>query len=327
MNNYVGKTVLITGGGGYIGSALLEKFCAVDCRIIVMCRHRDHRWDKLSRDMRAITKQNSLPVEIVYGDITKKKTWDDVITLEVDIIFHLASAEYEPDGNTRQDLNVNAVSVLHLLQTCVEKKCDPKIIFSSSTNIFGRVDKLVVDEGAGDEPLAEWSAHKLLAENYFKIYSGRFGVRTVTLRLPNVYGAVPRKDVINRMVLNKVIQYGIKNRRLILFNNRKCYRDFLYIEDIVVAFMRAGLMSDDDCDGRYFVIGSKRLITIADVWAIISDEIGKIPISINDSHILNPIDMRSFTGNYHKFNAATDWKPEISLETGIKLTVKELRRN
>ena len=129
------------------------------------------------------------------------------------------------------------------------------------------------------------------------------------------------------MVLNKVIQSGIQNGGLTLYNNRNCYRDFIYIEDIVNAFVGAGLMSDDDYDGRYFVIGSKRLITIADVWAIISDEIGKIPISINDSHILSPIEMRSFTGSYHKFNAATDWKPEVNLETGIKLTVKELRRN
>jgi len=326
MNDYVGKTILITGGGGYIGSALLEKFCAVDCRTIVMCRVKPSPFEK-NEERFSGQKQNSLPDEVVYGDITQKKIWGDVITPEIDIIFHLASAEYEPDGNTRQDLNVNAISVLHLLQTCVEKKCYPKIIFSSSTNIFGIVDKLVVDEETESKPLAEWAAHKLLAENYFKIYSSRFGVRAVTLRLPNVYGAVPRKDVINRMVLNKVIQDGIQNGGLTLYKNRNCYRDFIYIGDIINAFVGAGLMSDDNCDGRYFVIGSKRLITIADVWAIISDEIGRIPISINDSHILSPIETRSFTGDYHKFNAATDWKPEVNLETGIKLTVKELRRN
>ena len=152
-------------------------------------------------------------------------------------------------------------------------------------------------------------------------------MKTVTLRLPNVYGPVLRKNVMNRMVINKVIQYGIKNRRLILFNNRNCYRDFLYIEDIVDAFMRAGLMSGCDCDGRYFVIGSKRLTTIAEVWTIISDEIGKIPISINDNDKLSPMEMRSFTGNYHKFNSATGWKPGVDLETGIRRTVEEVKKN
>ena len=325
MNDYVGKTVLITGGGGYIGSALLEKFCDVDCRIIVMCRVKPSPFER-NEERCSGQKQNSLPIEVVYGDITHKKIWDNVITPEVDIIFHLASAEYEPDGNTQQDLNVNAISVLHLLQACVEKKCYPKIIFSSSTNIFGRVDKLVVDEETENKPLAEWSAHKLLAENYLKIFSDRLGIKTVTLRLPNVYGPVLRKNVMNRMVMNKVIQYGIKNRRLILFNNRNCYRDFLYIEDIVDAFMRAGLMSGCDCDGRYFVIGSKRLTTIAEVWTIISDEIGKIPISINDNDKLSPMEMRSFTGNYHKFNSATGWKPGVDLETGIRRTVEEVKK-
>ena len=85
-------------------------------------------------------------------------------------------------------------------------------------------------------------------------------------------------------------------------------------------------MSGCDWDGRYFVIGSKRLTTIAEVWTIISDEIGKIPISINDNDKLSPMEMRSFTGNYHKFNSATGWKPGVDLETGIRRTVEEVKK-
>ena len=89
--SYVGKTILITGGTGYIGSLLVESFNSIDCTVIV------------STD-----------------DVSSKSTWEDVINPNIDFVFHLAAVEvgYE---TVERDLNVNTVSVLHMLQTCVEK--------------------------------------------------------------------------------------------------------------------------------------------------------------------------------------------------------------
>ena len=217
--SYVGKTILITGGTGYIGSLLVESFNSIDCTVIV------------STD-----------------DVSSKSTWEDVINPNIDFVFHLAAVEvgYE---TVERDLNVNTVSVLHMLQTCVEKKCNPKIIFSSSTNIFGMVDENIVNENTQSTPPAEWAAHKLLAENNLRIYSSRYGLKTTILRLPNVYGPVPKRETINRMVINKVIRYGIENKQLKLYGNKECYRDFLFVEDVVGAFMKIGLADDKIFDG------------------------------------------------------------------------------
>ena len=274
--SYVGKTILITGGTGYIGSLLVESFNSIDCTVIV------------STD-----------------DVSSKSTWEDVINPNIDFVFHLAAVEvgYE---TVERDLNVNTVSVLHMLQTCVEKKCNPKIIFSSSTNIFGMVDENIVNENTQSNPPAEWAAHKLLAENYLRIYSSRYGLKTTILRLPNVYGPVPKRETINRMVINKVIRYGIENKQLKLYGNKECYRDFLFVEDVVGAFMKIGLADDKIFDGSFFVVGSSELVTISDVE-------------------LNPIEMRSFVGDYTKLSKVVSWKPEVNLETGIERTVKDLR--
>ena len=292
--SYVGKTILITGGTGYIGSLLVESFNSIYCTVIV------------STD-----------------DVSDKSMWEKFINPNIDFIFHLAAIEVGHDTIER-DLNVNAVSVLHMLQTCVEKKCNPKIIFSSSTNVFGNVDEDTVNENIKSNPPAEWSAHKLLAENYMRIYSSRYGLKTVVLRLPNVYGPVPKRETINRMVINKVIKYGIENKQLKLYGNKDCYRDFIFVEDVVDAFMKIGLADDIVFDGSYFVVGSNELVTISDVWNIIADKIGEVSISV-DGVNLNPIEMRSFVGDYTKLNEVVGWKPKVTLETGIERTVEDLR--
>ena len=290
--NYINKAILVTGATGYIGSVLVEKFKSIDCDLIVLT-----------------------------DDISKKETWNNVIDKNIDFIFHLAAAEVDRETPER-DLNINAVSVLHMLQTCVEKDCNPRIVFSSSTNIFGNTEYEVVDENITSNPPAEWSAHKLLAENYLKIYSDKYGLKTVTLRLPNVYGPVPRKEVMNRMVINKVIQYGIENKQLKLYKNKDCYRDYIFVDDVVDAFFKIGLSSI--FDGRFFVVAPEKITTISEVWNTIADEIGDVSISVDNSVELNPIEMRSFVGNSKELTKATGWKPEIDLETGIKLTIEDL---
>lgn len=292
--SYAGKNILITGGTGYIGSLLVESFNSIDCTVIV------------SND-----------------DVSNKSTWEDIINPEIDFVFHLAAVEVGSD-TVERDLNVNTVSVLHMLQTCVEKKCNPKIIFSSSTNVFGDVDEDIVNENIKSNPQVEWSAHKLLAENYIRIYSSRYGLKTVVLRLPNVYGPVPKRETINRMVINKVIKYGIENKQLKLYSNKDCYRDFIFVEDVVDAFMKIGLADDDVFDGSFFVVGSNELVTISDVWNIITDKIGEVSTLVDDVE-LNPIEMRSFVGDYTKLNEAVGWKPKVNLETGIERTVEDLR--
>ena len=298
METYKGLNILITGWSGYIGSALVESFKSIDCNLILST-----------------------------GDLSKKEAWDNNIDNDIDVIFHLAGVEVDHETSER-DLNVNAVSVLHMLQTCVEKDCNPRIVFSSSTNIFGNTNYDLVNEFTRSNPPAEWSAHKLLAENYLKIYSDKYGLKTVTLRLPNVYGPVPKKEVMSRMVINKVIEYGIKNKQLKLYKNKDCYRDYIFVDDVVKAFLKIGLSYDYIFDGRFFVVGTQKFHSIAHVWNTIANEIGEdVSISTDWDVELNPIEMRSFVGDFTALNKITKWTPEVDLETGIKLTIEDLNES
>ena len=126
-------------------------------------------------------------------------------------------------------------------------------------------------------------------------------------------------------MINKVIKYGIENKQLKLYGNKDCYRDFIFVEDVVDAFMKIGLADDKIFDGSFFVVGSSELVTISDVWNVIADKIGEVSVLVDNDVELNPIEMRSFVGDYTKLNEVVGWKPKVTLETGIERTVEDLR--
>ena len=245
----------------------------------------------------------------------------------MDYVFHLAAIEGCDD--LKYEIEVNSISMLYLLEVCYKKKQFPKIVYSSSANIFGNVSTYPVNETFSDNPASTWSVNKLIAEQYLRVYYKTCNINSVILRLSNVYGAVPNENVINRMVLNKIIQMALNGETLNLYKNHNCVRDYIFVDDVIRAFLLAGCIEDDSCDGQFYVIGSQEGKMISDVWKLIvkkvSDKIGKeVKIKMNESVSLQPMAMRNFVSDTGLFKKVTGWYPTITLEKGIESTVGAL---
>ena len=317
---YNNKRILITGGRGYIGSVLVQFLADVDCKIILLDCSPEAKW---------MPKHQRAEVSLLHGDISTRQTWTSALT-GVDYVFHLAALEYHRSKyNIIRDLQVNAMSVLHFLEVCRENDFRPKVIFSSSANLFGFVEAVPVNERNRDNPPSLWSVHKLLAENYFRVYAQQYGIESVILRLANVYGPTVRPDVSTRVVINKMIAEALAGKSLTLYANQNCIRDFVFLADVVRAFIYAGAENRLSSASSLYVIGSGEGKTIAEAWQIIADKIkartGKdVPIKFDGSVKVEPLDMRNFVADTTLFRQATGWKPQMSLEKGIELTVEAL---
>ena len=149
--------------------------------------------------------------------------------IEPDYIFHLAAAELDANGDIETDLKVNAISVLYLLKTCIEKKCYPKIIFSSSTNIFGNVNSDVVNENTKSNPPAEWSAHKLLAENYIKKKLKRIKIKYCIGR---IFSFTHKNQDTSFVVPNLYKRIKKSKGKKKALKNLNHFRDFISVNDI-----------------------------------------------------------------------------------------------
>ena len=187
----------------------------------------------------------------------------------IDYVFHLAAQEYfyRSGYDPEQDLQFNTLPILRLLEVCRTQNYRPKIVFASSANLFGLVDTLPVNEDNRADPLTMWAIHKLTAEHYLKLYSQQFGIKSISLRLANVYGPTARRSVMTRVVINKVIAKALGGEALITYANKGCIRDYVFLKDVVQAFLLAGAYCGSN-KSPFYVIGSGEGETIADVWHV-----------------------------------------------------------
>jgi len=318
LDDYHGRTILITGGRGYIGSALAQSFNDVNCEVILLDQSPSDVWRPDS---------GKAEIRMLHGDVSKRETWDAALP-GVDTVFHLAAREYFYRSNYDPafDLMSNAMPILHLLEVC--RKCDyrPKVVFASSANLFGLVDNLPVNEDYRDDPLTIWATHKLTSERYLRLYAQQFGINSITLRLANVYGPTARWSVMNRVVIHKVIAQALKGESLVTYSNQDCVRDFIFLEDVVQAFLLAGVYCGST-NHPIFVIGGGEGKTIADVWQLIAQSVGSqtgksVPMQYDESVEIEPVELRHFVADTTRFQDSTGWKPETGLIQGIDYTVR-----
>lgn len=292
MIEYKNKKIAVTGYNGYIGSALCNRLKKYDC-----------------------------DVTRVNIDISKsEEVFKFFSDKDFDILFHLAASPVPYTIGKEQKTNdillereVNSSCMLYLHKVLK----NTKVVFLSSTNVFGDVDVDVVDENTKDNPQSLWASHKILAENYLNILFED----SICLRIPNIYGVddIDSKSVL-KPIINKVIDLALKNKKLTLYKNKSCFRDYIHIYDMIDAILMAGLFKGNK---KYYVLGCKEKTTIFDVWNIISENLHNIPIDYNNKE-LNMMETRSYTANYDAFSNLTGWCPKITMKDGIHDTVKKL---
>ena len=287
--SFVGKKILLTGHKGFIGKELLYYF-----------------------------QKNNCEVYTSNTDLSLKKNWQKIINKKVDLIYHLAAAE-----GIGKDISFNSKSILYLLETCVEKKCSPKIIYASTTNIFGLKSKSNITECANDTPLSEFSSHKLLAENYLRFYYLKYNIKSLALRIPNIYGPVNDKNNFKKVVLNKIILKAVKTKKIALFKNKDSLRDFIFIVDVVKAFYLSGKLQDKYFKGNYFIISSNEKKTLKNIFFLIKKNIPNVMLHEERSQ-LSPMEYRNNNFNSKLFRRISGWKNEFNIEQGILLTLESI---
>jgi UDP-glucose 4-epimerase len=320
--SYRGRKVMITGGLGFIGSNLARQLVDLGAEVLLVdSLIPDYGGNLFNIDGIA----DRLQVNV--ADVRQQSTMNYLVQGRA-IIFNLAGQVSHIDSmrDPYSDLEINCRSQLTVLEACRRYNPAVKVVYAGTRQVYGRPNSLPVDESHLVRPTDVNGINKAAGEYYHLVYNNVFGVRACSLRLTNIYG--PRQLIKHSRqgFIGWFIRLALEGGTIHLYGDGSQLRDFVYVDDVADAFLRAG--ADDACNGEVFNIGGDAPHTLRDLSALITDVAGSGRVDYVDwPPDKKTIDIGSFYANSTKFKRATGWAPTVPLRDGLQRTMAFYRRH
>lgn len=323
MKNLENKKILITGGAGFIGSALAHYFDQnhPSCDVIVIDKFRSDETFSNGNLKSFGHFKNLLGFKgmVLEGDIARKDTMDLIKDLRPDIIFHEAAISDTTVKEQGELINTNLNTFRDMLEICKEQ--NSKMIYASSAATYGNA-KSPQKVWECEEPANVYGYSKIMMDHLSEKYIKNYKMHIVGLRYFNVYG---KGEFYKNTTASMVLQFGhqiLSGKAPRLFEGSdKIFRDFIYIKDVI----NANLCAIDGEAGIYNV-GTGKPRSFQDIADILQKELGT---DYGSEYIPNP-----YIGQYQFFTQADiekttkglGYEPKYSLEDGIKDYIDEIKR-
>lgn len=300
------KKVLVTGGAGFIGSHLAERLLELGCTVTVIDDLSEGTWNNLPKHSRLTTYKMSI--------------LDDVMPVmrTIDVVFHLAALPrlQRSIDEPLATHNVNVNGTLNLLLAAQKNKVK-RFIFSSSSSVYGNRNKMPFKESMTPHPLVPYSLHKVVGEEYCRLFSDIWGLGTISLRYFNVYG--PRMNATSGYanLIPKVMKNLHDGKRPIINGDGKQRRDFTYVSDVVEANI---LAAESAISGEVFNIGYGKGITVNHVVKTLCKRMLRPFNPIYGPSVIEP---RHTLASNAKAKRLLGWSPKIDFTQGLARLIND----
>jgi UDP-glucose 4-epimerase len=307
--NLTNKTVVITGGGGFIGSALAKELYQCGANVIRFSSRK-----LLSED----------GIENFQGELTDNSSWMRIVS-RADLIFHLAgnTSVYSAEKDPQLSFDTTTLPLDQMFAAIKKLNRKPKVVFASTATVYGLGCNFPIGEDSAANPLSKYEEHKLVAEAKLQRASQEGLHETVSLRLANVYGPSPMvSSSPDRGVLNMMARRALKGDELTIYGTGELIRDYIYIDDVVSAFISAGTCRETN--GKIYNVstgkGNSVLEAVMKIKNCVKHLTGK---SLSIHHIpwppgAHPIEFRNFIGDADLLKKTTGWQSSYDLDAGIE---------
>jgi len=306
---------VVTGGGGFIGSHIVEELLRRNEIVRVIDNFSTGKWENIEPFEGG--------AEIIEADIAEGKNLPRFLE-GADYVIHQAAIPSVPksilDPVKSHHANVNGT--LQLLNASREANVK-RVVYASSSSVYGDSPTLPKHEGMMPNPLSPYGAQKLFAEIYCQVFSRAYGLETVSLRYFNVFG--PRQDSTSQYsgVLALFIPAVLQSKRPTIYGDGLQSRDFTYVQNVVEANLVACTVPG--VAGQVFNVACGDRITVNSMLQQINKITGKdiAPIYADP----RPGDIKHSQADITRAKEHLGYQPKISFEEGLRNTIEWYRRN
>jgi UDP-glucose 4-epimerase len=316
-NGFIGKNALITGGMGFIGSNLAIRLAELGAKVTIL--------DAMIPDYGG-NEFNIAPIadriRVNYCDIRDEMAVSYLCKGQ-DYIFHLAGqvCHLMSLSNPFPDIEMNITGTAVLMEACRKYNRDATVVYTGTRGQYGPSVSLPVNEEAPTNPKGIYEISNLTAEKIIKVYHDVHGIKSVLLRLTNIYG--PRSQMRHSRfgVCNWFIRLAMDDETIQVYGDGSILRDFCYVDDCVDAILRLAITSK--AHGEIFNVGSDTPVSFLELAETIVRVAGRGRWEFAEfSPERKAQEPGDFFSDVSKIRRFTGWGPVTALEEGLAKTIE-----
>ena len=299
---------LITGAAGFLGTPLANSLVSNGHSVVGLDDLSTGDPDRLSPE-----------VHLVRGDINDRpKLW--TLLQDVDCVYHLAARVIVPESLLYpREYNLVNVSGTVTLMEAMRDVGVKRVVFISSGSIYGNQKNQPMKETLRPQPRSPYAVSKLAAEYYIRTIGELWKIETVVLRVFNAFGPGQRLPPSHAPVIPYCIKQALDNGTIVIHGEGKQTRDYVYVDDVVNAAVRASSVSDIN---RLIInVGSGKEVSVNEIAKIVTEISDTKPeIVHNQHHDTGPSRM---CADISLAQRKLGYKPQVTLKEGLLRTIKQ----
>lgn len=305
--DYRDRSVLVTGGAGFIGSHLVEELVRRQAQVTIVDNWSTGHLDNLA----AVIDR----VEIHQLDLVRDDLRPLLTRRSFDMIFHVAANAYVPTSvaNPRKDFEDNTLATFNMLEAVRDVAPQTGIIHTSSAAVYGQGMRMPLKEDDPTLPVAPYGVSKLAAERYVAVYAHVYGLRTANVRLFPVYGPRLRKQVVYDL-MRKIYD---NPHELFIYGDGSQVRDFNHVSNVVEALLLVAEQSE--LQGEVYNIAAEESVPIQELAQMLCGRMRVNPHFVYSGNV-RPGDAQRWQADISRLQRL-GYQPRLRLAEGLTDTV------
>ena len=319
---FAGRRCIVTGGLGFIGSNLALALAAAGAHVTVI----DALIPSHGGNPHNVAAAAGA-IDVVIADIADAARTAPLVR-DADYVFNLAGQISHLDSmeDPLTDFDLNARAHLSLLETLRAQRSQAVVVYSSTRQLYGRPRYLPVDEEHPVQAVDVNGISQYAGEQFHLLYARVYGLRACSLRLTNVYGPRIRLSESRQGVFGVFLRRALDDQAIKVFGDGTQIRDFLYVDDVVEALLRAALA--EAAVGAVFNVGHHEALSLretAETMVRIAGS-GRVELVAWPSERA-AIDIGDFVSDFGAARRVLGWQPRTAFADGLQRTVEFFRAN